>query len=81
MTHPLPRFHRHQEAINDTRNIDRIIAELTPTQAPATVTRATLSGDTRRLRGIPAIGYGISGASPGTNPSAETERRLMRQRP
>lgn len=30
----------------------------------------TLPGDTRRLRGIPAIGYGVSGAIPGTRPDA-----------
>lgn len=36
--------------------------------AIATTSRATLPGDTRRLRGIPAIGYGVSGAIPGTSP-------------
>jgi hypothetical protein len=33
-----------------------------------TVTRATLPGDTRRLRGIPCIARGVGGTSPGTDP-------------
>lgn len=44
-------------------------------EQPATVTQATLPGDTRKLRGIPAIGRGVSGASPGTQPEQATLRR------
>lgn len=37
---------------------------------------ATAGGDERRLRGIPAIGRGVTGAIPGTDP----ERAMMRKR-
>lgn len=32
--------------------------------------RATAGGDERRLRGIPAIGRGVTGAIPGTRPGS-----------
>lgn len=32
------------------------------------VYRTTAGGDTRKLRGIPAIGPGVAGHIPGTNP-------------
>lgn len=38
-----------------------------PLDKPATGT--TPAGDTTRLRGIPAIGRGVAGHIPGTNPS------------
>jgi hypothetical protein len=65
----LPRFNRTTERIHDQQTIARVILESTPTETTTpTVQRATLPGDTRRLRGIPAIGYGVDGAIPGTNP-------------
>lgn len=68
MSHILGRFNRHQQARQDHDNITRIINEGGTQEAPPTVTRATLPGDTRRLRGIPAVARGVPGASPGTNP-------------
>lgn len=35
---------------------------------------ATLGGDPRRLRGIPAIGRGVTGAIPGTRPELDGTR-------
>jgi hypothetical protein len=63
----LPRFNRTTERINDQQAIAKAILESTPSET-TTFQRATLAGDTRRLRGIPAIGYGVDGAIPGTNP-------------
>lgn len=34
----------------------------------------TLGGDPRRLRGIPAIGRGVTGAIPGTRPHLDATR-------
>ncbi len=36
---------------------------------------ATAGGDERRLRGIPAIGRGVTGAIPGTDPERAAMRR------
>jgi hypothetical protein len=70
MSRILGRFHRHQQAIDDTRKIGRILIEsggLPDTEQPKTFPRATLPGDSRRLRGIPVAG-GACGTSPGTDP-------------
>jgi hypothetical protein len=40
---------------------------------------ATAGGDERRLRGIPAIGRGVTGAIPGTDPERAAMRRTQRQ--
>lgn len=72
----LPRFHARAEEAARQRRIAEITAEAeqnAPDQ-PETVARATLPGDSRRLRGIPVIG-GVSGTSPGSDPVAETLRR------
>lgn len=53
------------------QRLARAIIDTTPTAEPTTTTRATLPGDTRRLRGIPAIGYGVTGAIPGTTPGTQ----------
>lgn len=66
MSRHLPRFYRHQEAAADQAFITTIVIE--PDDTPiTTVTRATLAGDSRRLRGIPVVG-GVTGTSPGTDP-------------
>jgi len=72
-----PRFYREQNAARDHANVDRAIRNSTgsDTNAPATVTRATLPGDTRRLRGIPVVGA-VGGTSPGTDPYLETCKRM-----
>lgn len=76
MSRILPRFHRHQTTIEDQRKIGRILLEAAPTSEPVkTVTRATLPGDRRRLRGIPVVG-GVSGTSPGTDPQSEALRAI-----
>jgi hypothetical protein len=66
----LPRYHRHQEHASDQHAIAQAVANATgaDTHQPASVPRATLPGDSRRLRGIPAIGQSVTGATPGSIP-------------
>lgn len=75
MTQILARFHRRTQAIRDAQKLARILLETGDPAPPPTVTRATLPGDRRRLRGIPVAG-GACGTSPGTDPYHETARRL-----
>jgi hypothetical protein len=67
-TQLLPRFWARQERIEGMEKIARIVLEADAVEAPATVQRATLPGDMRRLRGIPISVRGIGGTSPGTDP-------------
>ena len=74
MSRILPRFYRQQLASQDAANITRILNEAGANTNPEpTVTRATLPGDKRRLRGIPVAG--VCGTSPGTDPLAELLRK------
>lgn len=58
----------HQDIALDQQNAR--IARETNADLPASPTAptATLPGDERRLRGIPAIGRGVAGAINGTRP-------------
>jgi hypothetical protein len=58
----LPRY-RQDQPTNQA-----IVDEAVGIELEAPVTIATAPGDTRKLRGIPAIGYGVAGAIPGTAP-------------
>ena len=75
MTQILPRFNAAMNAIEDERKVARIVLESGPSEQPATIARATLPGDNRRLRGIPCVARGVAGVSPGTDPWGETSRR------
>jgi hypothetical protein len=57
------------------RDLDRAHreAQTINTSAP---TAGSPGGDSRKLRGIPAIGRNVAGAIPGTNPETELLRRL-----
>jgi hypothetical protein len=68
----LPRFHRRQLDAQDRAAVDRAVQDSIP--ETSTVARATLPGDTRRLRGIPICAMGVQGTSPGTDPVAEVLR-------
>lgn len=77
MTQILGRFNRQQQRIHDEQKIARIVLEsggLPDGTEIKTTTRATLPGDSRRLRGIPVAG-GACGTSPGTDPLHEAIRR------
>lgn len=59
MSRPLPRY---LEPDPFEPKLARILLEVgEPAPTVATVARATLAGDERRLRGIPVVGRGISG--------------------
>lgn len=64
----LPRFNAAMERIADAEKIGRILIETGDPGPTATVQRATLPGDTRRLRGIPCVARGVPGVQPGTSP-------------
>ena len=71
MSRPLPRY---LEPEDFQRKLARILIETGDAAPTTTVVKATLAGDNRRLRGIPAIGYSVAGVSPGTDPVAELLR-------
>lgn len=61
----------HQERADQRANLEQIIRQVID-NAPELHSRirsiATAPGDQRKLRGIPAIGRGVTGAIPGTKP-------------
>lgn len=59
------RIHREHTAYR--KNLDRIYLE-SPELHSTHVGRGTAGGDSRKLRGIPAIGRNVTGAIPGTVP-------------
>ena len=68
MSHLLPRFTADTQRMHDAEKIGRILSETGEVETPKTAARATLPGDTRRLRGIPVVARGVAGVSPGTKP-------------
>ena len=61
-----PKHLRDQHKDEDEANINRAIGtDLEPTKQK---THMPAGGDNQRLRGIPAIGPGVTGAIPGTSP-------------
>jgi hypothetical protein len=64
---PLPRAFRRQLEAEDLDKVDRIVREVGHEDAPG-VAGGTAGGDERRLRGIPAVGRGCSGAIRGMRP-------------
>lgn len=64
---------RQQEAAELERQVARIALEAGGELQHGA---ATAAGDPRRLRGIPAIGYGVSGALAGSQP----ERAALKER-
>jgi hypothetical protein len=81
---PLPRAYRRQLQVEDQAKLERILAEVVD-EEPASAAGATAPGDSRRLRGIPAVLRGTSGAIPGTGPLgalvAKEDRRSTTQPP
>jgi hypothetical protein len=60
-----PRYLRRQLEAHDAAKVDRIVRQAVD-EAPAA--GATAPGDSRRLRGIPAVGRGTTGAVFGSDP-------------
>lgn len=65
----LPRFRRRQEEAESRRKIARILLETGEPLPQRAAAGATAPGDVLRLRGIPAVGRGVGGAIPGTDPA------------
>jgi hypothetical protein len=61
-----PQYLRQRHAAQDEANIQR--ATRTQVDEDLKVYVSTAAGDTRKLRGIPAIGRGVTGAIQGTSP-------------
>lgn len=67
MSSRFPRAYRQQLAATDEANIARAVGR--QTEEPVTTKRYYADAvDSRRLRGIPAIGPGVTGATPDTRP-------------
>jgi hypothetical protein len=67
----LPRFFRYLEQLKDEEKIAQAIREAgeAPPDSNGRVLRRSANGhDPARLRGLPAIGRNVTGASPGTDP-------------
>lgn len=62
MSQTLRRFDAHYERIQDQRKLARILLETGEAAPTTTRPGATAGGDERKLRGIPAIGRGVTGA-------------------
>lgn len=59
----------HDLRAAQAKALAEIIRNVDPDDPPtAKIYRTTAGGDERKLRGIPAIGRGVAGAIPGTNP-------------
>ena len=67
MPQPLPRTYASRQRELDRAKVDKIIKQTEPELA--STGGATAPGDSRRLRGIPAVSRGTSGAITGTDPA------------
>lgn len=67
-------FKRGHSAEQQLENNRRAIARIDKHLHQHLIVHVYDAADTRTLRGIPAIGKGVAGASPGTRPDAITER-------
>jgi hypothetical protein len=64
------RLSQHQLHAAQARQVAQIAAEVEPDQTLKRVTPGSLPGDEKALRGIPAIGRGVSGCINGTRPGS-----------
>ena len=80
MPQHLPRFHAQHQRIDDERKLGRILLETGEAAPPKVTAGSTAGGDSERLRGLPAIGRGVSGAIRGSDPLGEVIRREHRLR-
>ena len=67
MSQPLPRAYRRQLQALDLEKVMRLVAEAVD-ETPESAAGSTAGGDGRRVRGIPSVGRGVSGAIGGTDP-------------
>lgn len=70
----LPRY-RPELIQEEQRNVDDAVDEANDSPLPG---EGKAGGDRWRLRGIPVIGRGVGGTSPGTDPYAALDRQERR---
>lgn len=76
----LPRFYRDLQHLEDERKLARILLETGEAAPDAKTITRVMHGDGARLRGLPAVGRGISSTSPGTDPVAALLAKEARRR-
>jgi hypothetical protein len=76
----LPRFVAALQRREDDRKLMAILLETGEALPVVQAAGSTSGGDEQRLRGLPAIGRGVSGAIRGTDPLGEVIRRESRRR-
>ena len=67
----LPRFYAHLQRLEDEKRLAKIILEAEDAadeSEPPTLVRRSADGHPRRLRGLPAVGRNVSGATVHTDP-------------
>jgi len=80
----LPRHRANDTPVLERRRLERaqaaaVLDSLATSDEPLPLRHElTKPGDADQLRGIPAIGRSVAGATPGSNPESETIKRLMR---
>ena len=65
---PLPRFLAEFQKREDERKLARILLEVGEPAPEPNVRPSARGGDWQRMRGVPCVGPGIGGTSPGTDP-------------
>jgi len=80
MAKQLPRFEALLQKHEDARKLAKILLETGDEEPPPTTKGSSNGGDWERLRGLPAIGRGCSGAIRGSDPLGEVLRREHRLR-
>ena len=68
MPQQLPRFLADTQRIEDEKKLAKILLETGEAAPPRAQVGATSGGDPARLRGLPAIGRNVSGATVETDP-------------
>jgi hypothetical protein len=75
----IPRAFRRRLQAEDAAKLERILAEVVD-EEPSSAAGATAPGDERRLRAIPAVSRGTSGAVFGSDPLRALLAKEARQR-
>jgi hypothetical protein len=76
-----PRYLRRQLEVEDAAKVEAIVRQVDAVAEEMEVQPSARGGDWRRMRGLPIVGPGVAGASPGTDPArAVLEMELRRRR-
>jgi hypothetical protein len=62
-----PRYLRRQLEVDDAAKVEAIVRQVEP-EEPVEILPSARGGDWRRMRGLPIVGPGVGGTSPGTDP-------------